>query len=126
NVLGVPPLIGRVFNEADGPAGEQPQRGVVLTYRFWQRHFGGQPEAVGQTLSLNREPYTVIGVLPRQYFYAGPEILVPLDLTFDLHFAWGVRLVSSGASIHACPNSDFSRSSTNSPRRRRNAFRRRC
>jgi predicted permease len=91
NVLGVPPLLGRVFNEADGPAGEQPQRVVVLTYRFWQRHFGGQPEAVGQTLSLNREPYTVIGVLPRQYFYTGPEILVPLDLTFDLNFAWGVQ-----------------------------------
>src|SRR3954471_19956364 len=41
NVLGVAPLLGRVFNEADGPAGEQPRRVVVLTYRFWQRHFGG-------------------------------------------------------------------------------------
>ena len=91
NVLGVPPLLGRVFNEADGPAGEQAQRVVVLTYRFWQRHFGGRPEAVGQTLYLNREPYTVIGVLPRQYFYTGPEILVPLDLTFDTNFAWGVQ-----------------------------------
>ncbi len=91
NVLGVPPLLGRVFNEADGPAGEQPQRVVVLTYRFWQRHFGGQPEAVGQTLYLNREPYTVIGVLPRQYFYTGPEILVPLHLTFDPAFAWTVQ-----------------------------------
>src|SRR6267142_1535868 len=91
NVLGVPPLLGRVFTEADGPAGEQAQRVVVLTYRFWQRHFGGRPEAVGQTLYLNREPYTVIGVLPRQYFYTGPEILVPLDLTFDLNFAWGVQ-----------------------------------
>ena len=91
NVLGVPPLLGRVFHEADGPAGEQPKRVVVLTYRFWQRHFGGWPEAVGQTLYLNREPYTVIGVLPRQYFYTGPEILVPLDLTFDTNFAWGVQ-----------------------------------
>ena len=91
NVLGVPPLLGRVFNEADGPAGEQPQRVVVLTYRFWQRHFGGRPEAVGQTLYLNREPYTVIGVLPRQYFYTGPEILVPLHLTFDPNVAWGVQ-----------------------------------
>jgi predicted permease len=91
NVLGVPPLLGRVFNEADGPAGEQPQRVVVLTYRFWQRHFGGRPEAVGQALYLNREPYTVIGVLSRQYFYTGPEILVPLDLTFDTNFAWGVQ-----------------------------------
>ncbi len=91
NVLGVPPLLGRVFNEADGPAGEQPQRVVVLTYRFWQRHFGGRPEAVGQTLYLNREPYTVIGVLSRQYFYTGPEILVPIHLTFDPNFAWGVQ-----------------------------------
>jgi len=90
NVLGVPPLLGRVFNEADGPAGEQPQRVVVLTYRFWQRHFGGRPEAVGQTLYLNREPYTVIGVLPRQYFFTGPEILVPLDLRFDTNVARGV------------------------------------
>src|SRR6476661_6334950 len=91
NVLGVQPLLGRVFNEADGPAGEQPQRVVVLTYRFWQRHFGGRPEAVGQTLYLNREPYTVIGVLSRQYFYTGPEILVPIHLTFDPNFAWNVQ-----------------------------------
>src|SRR5438034_2744257 len=91
NVLGVPPLLGRVFNEADGPAGEQPQRVVVLTYRFWQSHFGGRLEAVGQTLHLNREPYTVIGVLPRQYFYTGPEILVPIHLTFDPNFAWSVQ-----------------------------------
>ncbi len=91
NVLGVPPLLGRVFHEADGPAGEQPQRVVVLTDRFWQRHFGGRPEVVGQTLYLNREPYTVIGVLPRQYFYTGPEILVPLHLTFDPNVAWSVQ-----------------------------------
>ena len=91
NVLGVPPLLGRVFNEADGPVGEQPQRVVVLTYRFWQRHFGGRPEAVGQTLHLNREPYTVIGVLPRQYFQTGPEILVPMHVTFDPNVVWGVH-----------------------------------
>src|SRR5947208_13535175 len=42
NVLGVAPLLGRVFHDADGPAGEQPQRVVVLTYRFCQPHFGGR------------------------------------------------------------------------------------
>jgi predicted permease len=89
NVLGVPPLLGRVFTPADGPAGEPPQRVVVLTYRFWQSHFGGRPEAVGQTLHLNRESYTVIGVLPRQYFSTGPEILVPLDLTTK--FVWSLQ-----------------------------------
>src|SRR4029434_1297741 len=41
NVLGVPPLLGRVFNEADGPAGEQAPRVVVLTYPVWPRHFCG-------------------------------------------------------------------------------------
>src|SRR6476620_5840426 len=86
-VLGVPPLLGRVFNEADGPAGEQARRVVVLAYRFWKRHFGARPEALGQRLQLNRESYTVIGVLPRQYFATGPEILVPLDLKFDPTFA---------------------------------------
>src|SRR4051794_28679822 len=91
NVLGVPPLLGRVFNEADGRAGEQPQRVVVLTYRFWQRHFGGGTEAVGQTLSFNRESYVVIGVLPRPFFASGPEIVVPLYLTFDPAFAWTVQ-----------------------------------
>ena len=91
SVLGVPPLLGRVFNEADGPAGEQPQRVVVLTYRFWQGHFGGRPEAVGQTISLDRESYTVIGVLPRQYFSTGPELLVPLHLTFDPSLRWSVQ-----------------------------------
>ena len=89
NVLGIAPLLGRVFNEADGPAGKQPQRVVVLTYRFWQSHFGGRPEAVGQTLYLNREPYNVIGVLPRQYFSTGPEIFVPLDLTTSI--VWGIQ-----------------------------------
>lgn len=91
NVLGVPPLLGRVFSEADGPVGEQPQRVVVLTYRFWQRHFGGRPEAVGQTLYLNREPYAVIGVLPRQYLYTGPEIVVPMHVTFDPNVVWDVE-----------------------------------
>ncbi len=91
DVLGVPPLLGRVFHEADGPAGERAQRVVVLTYRFWQRHFGGRPEAVGQTLHLNSEPYTVIGVLPRQYFATGPEIVVPIDLTFDPKVSWNVQ-----------------------------------
>lgn len=91
DVLGVPPLLGRVFHEADGPAGEQARRVVVLTYRFWQSHFGGRPEAVGQTLLLNREPYTVIGVLPRQYFSTGPGVVVPLDLTFDPQATWTVQ-----------------------------------
>jgi hypothetical protein len=47
-------LLGRVFTEQDGALGQEPQRVVVLTHGFWQRHFGGQPEAIGQTMRLNR------------------------------------------------------------------------
>ena len=91
DVLGVRPLLGRVFHQADGPPGEQARRVVVLTYPFWQRDFGGRPEAVGQILFLNREPYTVIGVLPRQSFLTGLDVLVPLDLTFDAKADWNVE-----------------------------------
>src|SRR4029078_10613986 len=55
-VFGVPPLLGRVFTEADGPAGEQPQRVVVLTYRFWQRHFGGGAGVPRAAAALHTPP----------------------------------------------------------------------
>src|SRR5436190_292688 len=42
SLLGVQPVIGRVFTEADAPIGPDPQRVAVLTYRFWQRRFAGQ------------------------------------------------------------------------------------
>jgi hypothetical protein len=66
-LLGVQPVIGRVFTEADAPIGPDPQRVAVLTYRFWQRRFAGQPNAIGQTLQLNGQPFTVIGVIPAEY-----------------------------------------------------------
>src|ERR1700687_240614 len=101
-VLGIPPLLGRVFTEADGPPGDPPQRVVVLTYRFWQSHFDGRADAVGQTLQLNREAYSVIGVLPRPYFPTGPEIIVPIHLTFDPNFAWAVPVrLKPGISARA-------------------------
>src|SRR5262245_8874339 len=90
-MLGLRPLLGRLFTEADGPAGQVPQKVVVLTYRFWRRHFAGQPDAIGQTLRLNRDLYTVIGVLQPQYFDSGPEIIVPVHLTFDPNFSWMVQ-----------------------------------
>jgi putative ABC transport system permease protein len=89
-VLGMRPLLGRVFTEHDGPPGQEPQRVVVLTHRFWQRHFGGRPDAIGQILRLNRQPYTVVGVLRPEHYETGPDIVVPLDLTFDADHAWSV------------------------------------
>ena len=59
-VLGVNPAWGRAFTQAeDRPGGG---RVVVLTHGLWQRLFGGQ-DVIGQLVQLNREPYTIIGVL---------------------------------------------------------------
>jgi putative ABC transport system permease protein len=78
SMLGVQPLVGRVFNEADAPTGSEPQHVAVLTFPFWQRRFAGRPDAIGQTLRLDGVPFTVIGVIPRDATTALPDIVVPL------------------------------------------------
>src|SRR6185369_2782652 len=74
SVLGVQPIKGRTFQ-----AGEDKQGGAhltVLSYPFWQSHFGGNENAVGQQLNLAGESYTVIGVLPQSFQFA----MRPADL----------------------------------------------
>jgi len=75
------PALGRVFlPEEDAP---DRKRVVVLSDAFWKSHFGGSPQAVGATLRLNGEPYTVVGVMPARFSIAswgiaGRPIWVPL------------------------------------------------
>ena len=74
SVLGVQPVRGRLFQ-----IGEDKQGGpkvVVLTYPFWQSHFGGNENAIGQQLNLAGESYTIIGVLPQNFQFA----MRPADL----------------------------------------------
>ncbi len=61
-LLQVAPSVGRVFTEADDREGAG--RVVVLSHGLWQRRFGGQANIIGQTLTLNELPYTVVGVMP--------------------------------------------------------------
>ena len=59
--MGVPAALGRTLLPADGEdKGGQPV--VVLTYRYWQNHFGGDPNIVGRTIRLNDRPFNVVGV----------------------------------------------------------------
>jgi predicted permease len=59
--LGVQPLFGRVFNpEEDKPGGANV---AVLTHTFWQKHFGGDRNILGQAITLNGVPFTVVGVM---------------------------------------------------------------
>jgi len=65
DALRVSPFVGRLFGSADdvrtgGPDGPA----VVLTHQFWQRRFAGAPDAVGQSLTIERATFVIIGVLP--------------------------------------------------------------
>jgi putative ABC transport system permease protein len=62
--LGVQPLLGRVFT-ADEDAGKVPV--AVLSYGTWQARFHGDPQILGRKILLDRNPYTVIGVMPRSF-----------------------------------------------------------
>jgi putative ABC transport system permease protein len=77
-VLGVAPALGRNFlPEEDRPGGAT--RVALFTHGFWQRRFGGDPAIVGKTLTINDNPFTVVGVLPESFTWgAGNELFTPL------------------------------------------------
>ena len=81
HTLGVTPMVGRDFHAKE----DQPQAMpvVLLSYRSWKNRFNGSPDAVGQTIHLNGDPYTVIGVLPQSFRFAprdNAEFFVPLTV----------------------------------------------
>src|SRR6478735_5248458 len=60
--LGVQPLFGRVFTPEEDKAGGANV--AVLTHTFWQKRFGGDQNILGQSVTLNGAPFTIVGVLP--------------------------------------------------------------
>jgi putative ABC transport system permease protein len=67
SLLGVQPVLGRAFLPADGTFGAP--RVAVLTYGFWQSHFGGDRAVVGKTITLDNEPVPIVGILPASFRY---------------------------------------------------------
>ena len=59
---GLAPLLGRVFTDMDDRPGSD--RVVVISERLWRTHFGANAEVAGQTVTLNGEPYAIVGVMP--------------------------------------------------------------
>src|SRR5207249_6149018 len=60
--IGLQPLAGRLFTANEDGAGAD--RVAVLSERMWRARFGADPAIVGRTLTLNNEPYTVVGIMP--------------------------------------------------------------
>jgi predicted permease len=93
--LGVPPMIGRTFGtETDGAPGAHPV--AVVSHGFWRRKFNADPTLVGQTIALNGQQFTVIGIMPEGFrgtwpLVIAPEVWVPVTMQPSL-FAGANRL----------------------------------
>jgi predicted permease len=82
DALGVQPLLGRWFSQADDTPGSPDT--VILTYGYWQRRFAGDKAIVGRTLTVNAKPHIVIGVMPEEFqFQRDPELILPRMLERD-------------------------------------------
>lgn len=70
HTLGVQPILGRTF----GPSDDTPNAGAsaILSYSFWKRRYGADPNIIGRKVWLDAQPYTIIGVMPESMVFLGP------------------------------------------------------
>lgn len=112
-ILGIRPALGRGFSKEDDlPKGPEV---ILITHRYWQRAFGANPSAVGQSLMVNGTAREIIGVLPEDFRFlrANPLIVSPMKLDrATIHAAGfnyqGVARLKPGVTI-AQANADVQR-----------------
>jgi len=92
--FGVPAYLGRGLQPSDAIDGQDPQPVVVLGYKFWKRHFAGNPAVVGQTIQMVHKNYTIVGVAAPRFTWDDADVYVPQKITQDpVHaFYVGARL----------------------------------
>ncbi len=96
--LGVMPLMGRVFTKEEEA---QHAQVAVLSYRMWKSRFNSNPRILGSEILLDREPYLVIGVMPRSFVFPlfwDPELWVPMsfspeELVSEANSNWDCMMV---------------------------------
>ncbi len=113
--LGVKPILGRNFLPGeDRPGGAKI---VILPYGTWQKRFSGRANVIGQSVSLDGNNYTIVGVLPRNFVFApegSAEFWVPLldkngcDQRRDCHNLFGMGRLRDGVTVGAA-RADFKR-----------------
>jgi macrolide transport system ATP-binding/permease protein len=106
HTLGVQPMLGRDFRQGeDKPGGAKI---AMLSYGTWMTRFGGRRDVIGQGVSLNGDPYTIVGVLPKNFAFAprgGAEFWVPLldrsgcEQRRSCHNLDGVGRLRSGVTV---------------------------
>jgi predicted permease len=118
SLLDASPLIGRIFHEGEDQQGHFV---TVLSYGLWQRLLGGNPNALGRSIMLNGQSYTIIGVMPQGFefpprgllWYQPADLWIPMALTpaelADVadSFNWGVMGRLKAGVIPAQAQSDM-------------------
>jgi len=102
-VVGLSPMLGRNFVAAE----DQPGAGrvVIVGYDFWQQHLEGRADAIGQFITLDGMPYTVIGVMPKTFRHPyHAQVWLPLRLDYSSershhNFLYGVARLRPGISL---------------------------
>jgi putative ABC transport system permease protein len=85
-LLGVSPLVGRtISDEDDRPNG---RRVVVLSYRAWHEHLGGDRGAIGRTIQLDDRPYEIVGVMPAGFRFVQQDVDMWVAFQLDRQLTW--------------------------------------
>jgi predicted permease len=93
-LLRVAPAIGRTFSEQEGEPGNDKK--VVLSYGLWQSQFGRDPQAVGKDIRLDGQPYTIVGVMPKGFYFLNPNVMLWTALAFTADQKSDARRHSNG------------------------------
>jgi len=108
STLGIRPVLGRDFRSGEDVGGAAPV--VLLSYRTWQKRYGGRKDVVGQTVNLSGVAHTIVGVLPQDFQFAlrdNAEFWVPLQPTRECekrrscHNLDGVGRLKEGVTLDA-------------------------
>ena len=91
--LGVSPLAGRTLTAGDDEGGRDGV--VVISHRLWQRSFGGDAAVLGRTLTIDRRPRRVVGVMPPAFLYPRAEDLLPGEISGDGTDLWIPRVLTA-------------------------------
>lgn len=89
HALGVQPMLGRSFTEADDTPPVDGPDPVIITYDYWQRKFGGDAEVVGRSMTIDARPSEIIGVMPKGFRFLdiNPDAEIILTLKLDRNSA---------------------------------------
>ena len=79
-LVGIGPARGRAFTPEEGEVGKDHE--VILSQALWQRLYGGDPSAIGRELRLDGVPFTIVGIMPRDFVFLYPEVRFWVPLAF--------------------------------------------